>query len=122
MGEIKDKVELSLLGKDGLEVEAFFDSGATLTVIDREIAEKADMLISSATVTFKTASGEEIKCNPALGMIKIKDCLSPIYAQIPIDRKLVEPVVIGYLQMELMGIELNLQEKSYTVSCKLPKV
>lgn len=122
MGEIRDKVELSFVGKDGLEVEAFFDSGATITVIDGEIAKKADLLISPAIVKFKTASGEEIECNPAMGMIKIKGCSSPLLAQIPIDKKLIEPVVIGLTQMELMGIELDPQEKSYTVSCKLPRV
>jgi len=122
MGEIRDKVELSFVGKDGLEVEAFFDSGATITVIDREIAKKAELLISPTIVTFKTASGEEIQCNPAMGMIKIKGCLSPILAQIPIDKKLVEPVVIGLVQMELMGITLNPQEKSYSVSCKIPRI
>lgn len=121
MGEIKDKVELSFLGKNGLEVEAFFDSGTTISVIDREIAKKADLLISPAITSIQTGSGEEIQCNPAFGFIKIKGCSSPLLAQVPIDKKLVEPVVIGVIQMEVMGIQLNPQEKSYSVSCKLPR-
>ena len=116
--QIKDKVRISN-GKGAVENEALFDTGATHCILDRDIAEKANITISTRPTLITLPDGRKINAYPAMGDIEIAGCKQPLYALVP-DTKPFYPITIGILQMEAMGVELNPKNGSYTVKCRSP--
>jgi len=120
MGLITDKVIVSK--ERSVEVEALFDSGATLCVIDRPIAEKAGFIIGDKVFEIEMANKQKAKYNYAIGEIEIKGCQAPMWASVLVDAEPAFPVIIGAVQMEVMGITLDPENKSYKISCRLPRL
>jgi len=120
MGEIRDKVTISY--KDSVETEALFDSGASLSIVDEDVAKKAGMVIGDIAQESILVDGSRVRYKLALGMIEVKGCKSPLYAGVLVGAKPIVSCLIGNTQMELMGITLNPEKKSYTVKCRLPRL
>lgn len=120
MGEIRDRV--TIFYKGSVSTEALFDTGASLSIIDEDVAKRAGMVIGDIAQDSVLADGSKVKYNLALGMIEVKGCQSPLYAGVLVDAKPIVPCLIGNTQMELMGITLDPEKKTYDVKCRLPRL
>lgn len=120
MGEIRDIVTIFYEGS--VSTEAMFDSGASLSIVDEEVAKKAGMVIGDIAQESVLADGSKVEYRLALGMIEVRGCKSPLYAGVLVGAKPIVPCLIGNTQMELMGITLDPEKKTYDVKCRLPRL
>lgn len=112
MKEIKAKVKIQ--GKNIIETEAILDTGSTIGIISRELAEKAGIFIwEEKTWQTRTTDKRKIKIKPAVAIAEIDGCKTPIL--IGVAEKTLQPLILGMVEMEMMGIKIDTQ-KGYTVT------
>ena len=118
MGEIWGKVTLKGLKKTD-EYDALFDSGATLSHLDRKVAEDIGLIMLPYEVKSKIADGTIKQDKVGIVFAAIDGCEWPIL--ISVAEKGAVPVAIGLNAMQTMGISLDPEHENYSVKCRMLK-
>jgi hypothetical protein len=118
MGEIHCKVKLKG-SKRSDEFDGYFDSGATYSHVDKDIADRIGVVMLDYNVNIKIGDGTTKEEPLAVAFATIDGCEHPIY--VTIVEKGAVPVTIGADAMQRMGIVLDPQHESYFVRCNIPK-
>lgn len=107
---------LRIRGSKGeVEVKALFDTGASFTVIRRDIAEDVGDILPTGVKEVTLVNGEtKLK---VLGCILISTILeeSPIDDVAYVIEKLAEPLIVGVKVMEFYNIKLDPSTNKLTV-------
>ena len=123
MGSVRGRVAISdIQGKSKVEANALFDTGSDITVVSKNLAEKAGLTVTNKIFQLTLGDKSKADYHPAFGMITVKGCKMPLLGGVLIKRDPPSECIVGLNMMELMGITLDPKTRSYTVSCKLPRV
>jgi len=103
MGHTWVEVEISDLEKKHAErVNALVDTGATLTVLPKELADRLGIMpVSEADV--QTGAGR-IKLKKGEARVKIKDKEGPVIVLIS---EIIDKVLLGVVALESLGFEVD---------------
>jgi len=119
MGEIWGKIKLKGMKKAD-EFSALFDSGSTLSHLDKTIAEELGVVMLEFGVTSEIGDGSTKQDKLGVAFANIDGCQWPIF--VSVSEKGAVPVTIGHHAMQTMGIKLDPQNETYTVRCNVPKL
>lgn len=84
--------------------EALVDTGATMTVVNREVAELAELILSKRVEFFETADGRRVKFWPASALVQVAGCrLAQIVVAVA-DIGDENPIILGHDYRQRTGM------------------
>lgn len=91
--------------------EALVDTGATMTVVNREVAELAELILSKRIEFFETADGRRVKFWPASALVQVAGCrLAQIVVAVA-DIGDDNPIILGHDYMQRTGMVVGPRDR-----------
>ena len=116
MGRVKGNIEILGLKKT-IRTEAIFDTGSAYTILSRDLFKQLELpFFEGKTFDVELADKRPMKLQAALAYMRLDGCEKPVAVGIMDDPAY--PLIVGFLQMEAMGVKIDPTTKSFTYECK----
>ena len=116
MGEIWEKVTVKG-NKKGKEMDALFDTGATLNHINEDIAKEVGVIMLNKVLKTEIGDGSIINSKLGIGFVTIKGCKIPSFFSVK--KKGAVPLTIGHVTMQLVKARIDLEHDGVEITCPL---